>query len=82
MYCNGWVESIRNYGKVDGGMTTTELIELLKKMEHGASGRAREISLAVGEKYISNANFKFYSSGDGCAGATLCLKIESEVDGE
>lgn len=56
-------------------MTTTELIDLLKKLEHGASGRSREISIIIQDRFISSPPIRFRSSGDGCAGAELCLEI-------
>ena len=62
-------------------MTTTELIELLKNVEKGASGRSREISFYCRDKYgetifISTPQISFSSSGDGVAGAELSLLIE------
>mgnify|MGYP000385942443 CR=1 FL=1 len=57
-------------------MTTTELIKLLQSVEFGASGRSREISFYVGEEFIFEPEIKISSTGDGCAGADLCLKIE------
>lgn len=59
-------------------MKTTELIELLKKVEFGASGRAREISFILDGNFIAEPNIKIYSSGDGCAGAELTLEIIHE----
>lgn len=59
-------------------MTTTDLIKLLQKLEYGASGRPREISLIFRDKYISSPDIKLYSSGGGCAGAELTLLIESD----
>lgn len=56
-------------------MTTTELIALLKRVEHGASGRSREISLMLDDNFVSSPNIEIYSTGDGCAGAELCLEI-------
>lgn len=65
-------------------MTTTELIELLQKVEKGASGRSREISLSVkGKKgkvkFIGLPTIKLESTGDGIAGAQIHLLIESGV---
>lgn len=57
-------------------MTTTELISLLKKVEHGASGRPREISFHVGKKYIFMPDITISSTGDGICGAELSLMIE------
>lgn len=56
-------------------MTTTELIELLKSVERGASGRSREISFKIGRKYIFEPNIVINSTGDGICGAELCLEI-------
>ena len=64
-------------------MTTTELIELLKSVEYGASGRSREISfILVGvddDLYISEPIIKLSSSGDGVAGAELTLSLFPEI---
>lgn len=57
-------------------MTTTELIKLLKNVEFGASGRAREISITVNGIFIPKPNFKINGTNDGCAGAGLNLLIE------
>ena len=59
-------------------MTTTELINLLKSIEFGASGRSREISFEVGRKHIYEPNITISSTGDGMAGAEVCLKIVKE----
>lgn len=63
-------------------MTTTELIEILKTVEKGASGRSREISIykrnRKGELELiisRNERFEILSTGDGCAGAELSLII-------
>ena len=56
-------------------MTTTELIILLQKIEHGASGQSREISFTVGDLYIADAEVKLISTGDGCCGAEVDLEI-------
>lgn len=56
-------------------MTTTELIKLLQDLEFGGSGRPREISFFVGKKFIPNPDIKFEGSGDGIAGAELCLRL-------
>jgi hypothetical protein len=56
-------------------MTTTELIDLLERVERGASGRSREISVYIGEEFISCPEIKIDSAGDGCAGAQLTLSI-------
>jgi len=64
-------------------MTTTELIKLLQKLEKGASGKSREISVykrdEMGElvRLMKETDtFEFLSSGDGCAGAELSLIIK------
>ena len=63
-------------------MTTTELIELLKSVEFGASGRPREISFSVKDDslkedlYLSDPEIKINSTGDGIAGAELTLSLE------
>lgn len=59
-------------------MTTTELIKLLRTVEHGASGRSREISFIVQDiesVFYSDPTIEINSTGDGCAGAELCLKL-------
>ena len=56
--------------------TTTELIKLLKYVEFGASGRTRVISLRIGEEFISEPEITLCSTGDGCAGAEVCLEIK------
>ena len=63
-------------------MNTTEMIELLKSVEKGASGRSREISFeippALKDAYIHEPDITIGSTGDGCAGAELCLRIREE----
>jgi len=69
-------------------MTTTQLIELLKSVEFGASGRPREISFSIpfsvdehaehepgDDIYVSSPNIKIYVTGDGIAGAELTLQL-------
>jgi hypothetical protein len=65
-------------------MTTTELIELLKLHEKGASGRSREISIWTTSKKKGNLqkavlkesdSLILRGTGDGCAGAELILTI-------
>ncbi len=63
-------------------MTTTELIELLQKLEKGASGESREITIykevEAGELVNlmkESDTIEFLSSGDGCSGAELSLLI-------
>ena len=65
-------------------MTITKLIELLKKVEYGASGRSREITIytqkLTGEldKAILTEldNLEISSTGDGIAGAEISLVIK------
>lgn len=60
-------------------MTTTELIELLKRVEFGASGRPRKISFIIEsdeEFYIDEPEITKDSTGDGIAGAELTLRIK------
>lgn len=64
-------------------MNTTQLIELLQRLEHGASGRPREISLMIKykngkRKFLYTPSIKFDSSGDGTLGAELGLLIEDD----
>lgn len=60
-------------------MTTTELIEVLKRLEKGASGRSREISFWVGGEhegqFISSPEIEVLSTGDGIAGAEITLLL-------
>jgi hypothetical protein len=63
-------------------MTTTELIELLKSLEKGASGRSREISIVFESKngkrkFIAEPEITFDGSGDGIAGAELTLSVKA-----
>lgn len=60
-------------------MNTTELIELLKKVEKGASGRSRDINLRVDGNFISNPDIEVSGTGDGVAGAMLYLNISSNL---
>lgn len=57
-------------------LTTTELINLLKSVEFGASGREREISIYVDDEFIAEPTFIINGTGDGIAGAELNLKIK------
>lgn len=64
-------------------MTTTDLIKLLQKLEKGASGASREITIykedETGELVSlmkESDTIEFLSSGDGCAGAELSLIIK------
>jgi len=64
-------------------MTTTQLIELLKTVENGASGRSREIriysqtkNLKLKKIILKEANkLEILSTGDGLLGAELTLII-------
>lgn len=62
-------------------MTTTELIELLKSVEFGASGRPREISISYnsGKIFFPEPDISISGTGDGIAGAELCLELTGEV---
>lgn len=57
-------------------MTTTELIELLKEVEFGASGRPREISFDHKDEFISSPEIAISMTGDGIAGAELTLELK------
>ena len=62
-------------------MTTTELIKLLQSVEFGASGRSREISFRIlPKKYLFEPIIKIEGTGDGIAGAELCLRLENRQD--
>lgn len=60
-------------------MKTTELIEILKRIEKGASGRSREISFSIqnknGTRYIYEPEIRLESTGDGIAGAEVSFLI-------
>ena len=58
-------------------MTTTELIELLKSVEFGASGRPREISISLNSEgmFFPNPKLNIVGTGDGVAGAELTLEL-------
>ena len=62
-------------------MNTTELIELLKSVEFGASGRPREISISFNTEgmFFPNPKFNIVGTGDGVAGAELTLEITGAV---
>ena len=64
-------------------MNTTELIELLKSVEFGASGRPREISIRLDSEgiFLPNPEFNIISAGEGTAGAGLTLELTGEVWG-
>lgn len=59
-------------------MTTTELMDLLKSVEFGASGRPREISITTDCGFYPNPDITIHATGDGIAGAELCLSIKGE----
>ena len=67
-------------------MTSTELIELLQKLEKGASGESCETTIykedGAGELVClmkESDAIKFLSSGDGCAGSELSLVIKEKA---
>lgn len=57
-------------------MTTSELIKLLKEVEFGASGRPREISIKTDYGFYPSPEIAVFATGDGIAGAELCLSVE------
>lgn len=59
-------------------MTTTELIRLLKRIEFGASGRPREISITTDDSFYPSPDISIFATGDGIAGAELCLSVTGE----
>ena len=66
-------------------MTTTELIQLLQRVEKGASGRSRKITIYTQtkkgklKKTVLNETDKLeiISTGDGVVGAELSLVINA-----
>jgi len=60
-------------------MTTTELIDILKSIEKGASGRSRTISFTIqnknGTRYIPEPEIKLDGTGDGTLGAECSFLI-------
>ena len=67
-------------------MTTTELIDLLKKYEFGASERPREITISKKDNegklipfFTETEKLIFNSSGDGVAGAELGIVIQNKT---
>ncbi len=61
-------------------MTTTELINLLKKYEHGGvTGRPRNVYICADNK-IYSMNPVGISTGDGICGAELFLSLEEGDD--
>lgn len=64
-------------------MTTTELIDLLKKYEHGeASGRPRKITLVVNGKFIPYPHFFYVDSTDSGMYTGICIGIRGDVEQE
>lgn len=63
-------------------MTTTELIELLKKYEiSGISKKPREISITInGELFIGEPTISVNGTGDGVAGAEINLDIDGDYE--
>ena len=64
-------------------MNTTELIELLKSVEFGASGRPREISIRLDSEgiFLPYPKLNIVGTGDGIAGTEVTLEITGEVWG-
>lgn len=62
-------------------MKTTELIELLKSVEFGESGRPREISIRLDSEgiFLPYPKLNIVGTGDGIAGAELTLELTGEV---
>ena len=62
-------------------MNTTELIELLKSVEFGTSGKPREVSISFNseEMFFPNPKLNIAGTGDGVAGAELTLELTGEV---
>ena len=58
-------------------MSTTELIELLKSVEFGTSGRPREISISFssGEMFFPNPKLNIAGAGD----RVVTLELTGEV---
>ena len=56
-------------------MNTTELIELLKSVEFGTSGRPREISIRLDSEgiFLPYPKLNVVGTGDGIAGAVECI---------
>lgn len=63
-------------------MTTTELIELLKKYEIGGiSKRPREISITInGKLFMGKPTISVNGTGDGIAGAEINLDIDGDYE--
>lgn len=62
-------------------MTITELIKLLKDNELGGiSGKSRIISVTINDElFIAEPKITISSTGDGIAGAEICLDFSGEV---
>lgn len=60
-------------------MTTTKMIEFLKKYEFGASGRPRVISLSVNGCFMPEPDISLNSTGDGIAGAEICISTDGKI---
>lgn len=62
-------------------MTTTELIELLKKNEHGAiTGKSREINISFNGEFIPNATIEITGTSDGICGADIDIDISFNIE--
>ena len=63
-------------------MTTTELIELLKKYEIGGiSKRPREISITInGKLFMGEPTISVNGTGDGIAGPEIDLDIDGDYE--
>ena len=63
-------------------MTTTELIELLKKYEIGGiSKRPRKISITInGKLFMGEPTISVNGTGDGIAGAEIDLDIDGDYE--
>ena len=62
-------------------MNTTELIELLKSVEFGASGSPRGISIRLDSEgiFLPYPKLNIVGTGDGIAGAELSLELTGEI---
>lgn len=64
-------------------MTTTELIDLLKKYEHGgATGRPREITLTVNGAFMPHPHFYVDSTDDGLLYTGICIGVSGDAEQE
>lgn len=58
-------------------MNTTELIELLKNLEHGGvTNKPRKISIKLNDTIYSNVDMQVIATGDGCAGAEILIELK------